>query len=239
MNHKAHKDHKEKKMMLFKTQSTTQIISHGFTRLNTDFFVVFLTRNPKPKTVIHTKPGTRNPKPLRASAAPCGKKGFTLIELIVSILIFGILSALLFSTFIQIQRNISKNRWKSQLTEESVKICDIIRIELTGAREIHYADQDSISFINQEGKLSSFCWKNYLLYKSNRNIVPTDIKVISFRFIYYLPSDIINESSEPIYFLPVEPKSLKRLKVVDWEIGIKKGKTTINLKTGVFIRSIR
>ncbi len=166
------------------------------------------------------------------------KNGFTLIEIIVSILTFGILSALLFSTFIHIQRNIHKHRWKSQLTEEGVKICDIIRIELSGAREVHYADLDSISFINQEGQLSSFCWKDSLLFKSNKSITPADTKVISFRFIYYLPSEFIGESSDAIYYLPVDPISLEILKVVDWEIGLQKGITKINLKTGVFIRSI-
>ena len=44
-------------------------------------------------------------------------------------------------------------------------------MELTGASEIHYADKDSISFINQDGEYSSFRWKNSRLFKSNRNIV--------------------------------------------------------------------
>lgn len=166
-------------------------------------------------------------------------KGFTLIEIIVAILIFGILSTLLFSTFIQIQRKISENRWESQLTEEGVKICNIIRMELTGTREIHYADKDSISFINQEGEHSSFRWKNSLFYKSNKNIVKEDTKVTHFKFIYYLPSDFIGESSEPLYFLPVDAISLERLKVIDWEIGLEKGKNTTHLKTGIFIRNIR
>jgi prepilin-type N-terminal cleavage/methylation domain-containing protein len=177
----------------------------------------------------------------------CGKnsevelcnKGFTLIEIIVALLIFSILSVILFSTFTQIQKRINENNWKNQLTEEGVKLCDIIRLELTGARGIYYADQDSILFINQEGKLSSFCCKDSLLFKSNRRIVSAGTKVISFRFIYYLPSDFIGESSEPLYILPVDQKDLERLKVVDWEIGLKKGKTTLHLKTGIFIRSIR
>ena len=112
-------------------------------------------------------------------------------------------------------------------------------MELTGAREIHYADKDSISFINQDGEHSSFRWKNSRLFKSNRNIVSEDTKVTSFRFIYYIPSDFVGESSRPIYFLPVDPLSLERLKVIDWKIGLQKGKNTIHLKTGIFIRNIR
>ncbi len=168
----------------------------------------------------------------------CGKKGFTLVEIIVALLIFGILSALLFSTFMQIQRNIHKQRWKNQLTEEGVKICNIIRTELTGAIKIYYADKDSISFVNQEGYRSSFCWKDSLLFKSNRSIVSADTRVIYFKFKYYLPSEFFDESSKAIYFLPVDQINLKRIKVVDWEIKLQKGKSTLHLKTGVFIRSI-
>jgi prepilin-type N-terminal cleavage/methylation domain-containing protein len=171
--------------------------------------------------------------------ALCGKNGFTLIEIIVSLLLFGILSALLFTTFMQIQRNIHEQRWKNELTEEGVKICNIIRMELTGASKIYYADQDSISFDNQEGNRSSFCWKDSLLFRSNRNIVFEDTRVIYFKFKYYLPSEFIGESSKPIYFLPVDQINLERIKVIDWEIRLQKGKSTLNLKTGVFIRSIR
>jgi prepilin-type N-terminal cleavage/methylation domain-containing protein len=243
-----HKEHKEK-IMLFKTLPTTpKLISHTkYTKTQRKKLLFFsiplriiLPQRYKRIICLNKKNKlSRVRQGLVHSVALCENKGFTLIEIIVALLIFSILSALLFSTFIQIQRNISENKWKNQLTEEGVKICNIIRLELTGAREIYYADQDSISFINQEGKLSSFCWKDSLLFKSNRNIVSADTKVISFRFIYYLSSDFIGESSQPIYFLPVDQISLKRLKVTDWEIGVRKGKNNLHLKTGAFIRNIR
>ena len=237
--------------MLFKTPPITQLFTCRTSRKCS--FLLFLTRNSKRKTrnsclhetrntkhetSVYSKPETAtNTKHLRSSVALCGKEGFTLIEVIVSILIFGILSALLFSTFINIQRNVSEQRWKNQLLEEGVKICNIIRMELTGASKIHYADQDSILFVNQEGQLSSFCWKDSLLFKSNKKIIPLDTKVTSFKFIYYLPSEFIAESAEPVYYLPVNQISLDMLKVIDWKIELQKGKTKINLKTGVFIRS--
>ncbi len=169
----------------------------------------------------------------------CGEKGFTLIEIIVSLLIFGILSTLLFSTFIQIQRNINETRWENQLTEEGVNICNIIKTELIGVREIYYADKDSISFMNQKGRISSFRWKDSLLFRSNRKIVPLNTEIISFGFTYYLQSDIIGETSKPVYFLPVDLISLQKIKVIDWEIKLRKGKTVSTLKTGVFTRNIR
>jgi prepilin-type N-terminal cleavage/methylation domain-containing protein len=191
------------------------------------------------ETVIHAKSETQNPKQFRAAAALCGKKGYTIIEMIVSLLIFGILSALLFSTFMQMQRNINKNRWKNQLTEEGVNICDIIQIELMGARKIYYANEDSISFLNQEGTISSFCWKDSLLFKTNKSIVSTNTKIISFGFEYYLESEFTGESSKPIYFLPVDQLSLERIRVIDWKIKLQKGKNTVSLNTGVFTRNIQ
>ncbi len=173
------------------------------------------------------------------SVALCEKKGFTLIEVIVALFIFGILSTLLFSTLIQIQRRTNTNKWRNQLTEEGVKICDIIRLELTGARELYYADEDSISFLNQEGEFSSFYWKDSLFFNSKRRLVSANTKVTSFKFIYYLPSDFIGESSRPVYSLPFDAINLQRLKVVDWEIELQKGITSIHLKTGIFIRNIR
>ena len=232
-----------------------------------DFLLLFPpeTRNFKPvtrntKTEIRTKPETQNSKQFRASvalcenkknklkrglvgsvpsASPCVNKGFTLIEMIVSLLIFGILSALLFSTFIQIQRNINENRWKNELTEEGVNICNIIQLELMGTREIYYADRDSISFLNREGAISSFCWKDSILFKTNKSIVQTNTKIISFKFEYYLKSESFGESSKPVYFLPVDQLSLEAIKVIDWKIKLKKGKSTVSLKTGVFTRNIR
>ena len=129
----------------------------------------------------------------------CGKnngvevRGFTLIEIIVALLIFGILSAVLFSTLIQIQRKTSTNKWKNQLTEEGVRICNIMRKELTGAREILYADEDSISFFNQDGELCSFYVKDSLFFNSEKRLVSTNTKLNSFEFIYYPPTDIIGE----------------------------------------------
>jgi prepilin-type N-terminal cleavage/methylation domain-containing protein len=211
------------------------------THRHKDFLLFFLpeTRNTKHETVVPTKPETQNSKQFIEAAALCGKNGFTIIEIIVSLLIFGILSTLLFSTFMQMQRNINKNRWKNQLTEEGVNICNIIQMEIMGAREIYYADKDSISFLNQEGTISSFTCKDSLLFKTNKNIVPANIKIISFEFTYYLKSDFIDESSKPIYFLPVDPISLEQIKVVDWKIKLQKGRTAVSLKTGAFIRNIR
>jgi prepilin-type N-terminal cleavage/methylation domain-containing protein len=217
--------------LVFSTKHKTRNTKHLFSTQNTKLE----TRNPFP----NAKHETQNTKHLRPTVTSCDNRGFTLIEIIVSILIFSILSALLFSTFIQIQRNINKNRWKSQLTQEGVRICNTIKMELIGAREIYYANQDSISFLNQEGKLSSFCCRDSALFKSNKSMISEGTKVTSFKFSYYLQREIINKSSESIHFLPVDPTDLERLKVVDWNIGLKKGITSIHLKTGVFTRNIR
>jgi prepilin-type N-terminal cleavage/methylation domain-containing protein len=171
--------------------------------------------------------------------APFEKKGFTLIEMIVALLIFGILSTLLFSTLIRIQRRTSTSQWKNELTEEGVRICNTIRLELTGARKILYADEDSISFFNQEGDLLSFYAKDSLLFKSKKRLTSAKTKLSSFKFIYYLPSDIIGESADPIYSLPLDATNLQKLTVIDWKIGLKKGITSVNLKTGIFTRNIR
>jgi len=174
-----------------------------------------------------------------SSVSLCETQGFTLIEMIVALLIFGILSIILFSTLIQIQRRTSTSTWKNELTEEGVKICNIIRRELTGTREILYADEDSISFFNQEGELSSFYVKDSLLFKSKKRLVSAKTKLSSFKFIYYLPNDIIGETASPIYSLPLDAINLQRITVIDWKIGLKKGITSIHLKTGIFTRNIR
>ncbi len=192
----------------------------------------------------------KNPESLSLSApySLCGEKsrgrnlenkGFTLIEIIVALLIFGILSTILFSTLIQIQRRTSTSTWRNELTEEGVKICNTIRRELTGAREILYADEDSISFFNQEGELSSFYVKDSLLFKSKKRLVSAKTKISSFKFIYYLPNDIIGETASPIYSLPLDAINLQRVTVIDWKIGLKKEITSIHLKTGIFTRNIR
>jgi prepilin-type N-terminal cleavage/methylation domain-containing protein len=174
-----------------------------------------------------------------SSVTLCENRGFTLIELIVALLIFSIISTILFSTLIQIQRKTNVDRWKNELTEEGTRICNTIRWELTGAREIYYADRDSISFINQEGNFSTIYWKNSLLFSSNKKIVSKDTKVTSFKFVYYLPREIPTESSVPEYYLPLDLIDLEKLQVIDWEMELQKGITYIHLKTGIFIRNTR
>ncbi|MEO0292668.1 MAG: type II secretion system protein [candidate division WOR-3 bacterium] len=166
-------------------------------------------------------------------------KAFTLIELIFALFIFSILSTVLFTTLFQIYRRTNENRWKDELTEEGVKISNIIQRNLINACEIIFADEDSLTFLNEEGKISSFSWRDSLLFKSKEKIVSKEIKVISFKFIYYLSPNFLNESSPPVYYLPLDLLSLKKIKVIDWEIKLKKGRTTIHLKSGVFIRNIR
>jgi len=167
------------------------------------------------------------------------KSGFTLLETIVALLIFGIISTILFSTFLRIQRKIYENKMKNQLAAEGVKICNTIRRELTGARELYYGDQDSIFFVNPEGDLSSFYWKDSLFFSSDRSLVLKGTRVPSFKFIYYLPPESEGESSQPVSSLPLDAVDLIKVKVIDWEIELKKGATSLQLKTGICLRGTR
>ena len=220
-------------MIIKKTLSSQRkkqkINSHRFTGINTDLFVFS----------FNAKHETQNTKHLRPTAAPFENKGFTLIEMIVALLIFGLLSTLLFSTLIRIQRRTSTSQWKNELTEEGVKICNIIRLELTGAREILYAGEDSISFLNQEGEFLSFYVKDSLLFKSKKKLNSGKTKLSSFKFTYYPSNDIIGEPADPIYSLPLDAINLQRVTVIDWKIGLKREITSVHLKTGIFTRNIR
>ncbi len=227
----SHKDTEtqRKNIMLFKTHPNTQKEYLTQRHVGHKEIICLNKKNKLRRCVVGSVP----------SVAPCDNNGFTLIEIIVAILIFGILSSILFSTLIQIQRRTSRSKWRNELTEEGVKISNIIRLELTGARELYFADEDSVSFLSQDGKMNSFYYRDSVLFRSGKRLISEGTKVTYFKFIYYLPSDFIGESSEPVYSFPVNLIDLEKMKVIDWKFELQKGITSINLKSGVFIRNIR
>lgn len=166
------------------------------------------------------------------------RRGFTLVEIIVTILIFGIVSSIIFTTFIQIRKRIYENNWKIELIEEGVRLSNIIKFELMTARVIYFADIDSIFYLNQEGNYSSFSWRDSILFKSNKRLSTREILVPSFRFIYYEPPEFIGENSEPVYSFPLYEIECGKLRVIDWEIKLKKGRINTDLLTGVYLRGI-
>lgn len=167
------------------------------------------------------------------------KRGFTLIEIILTILILGIITTLIFSSYIRIQSQINTNKWRNELTEEGVKMCNLIWRELVSAQEILFADMDTILYIDQEGGYSSLCWRDSLLFKTGKNLSPKKAKIPCFRFEYFLPPEFVGEGSEPITFLPLDELECDILRVIDYEMEIQRGKTIIHLRTGAHLRGLR
>lgn len=167
------------------------------------------------------------------------KKGFTLVEIIVSILILGIITIILFSTFIRTQSRIKENQWRNELTDEGARVTRIIWRQLASAQEILHAEEDSIYYIDQNGKYSSIFYKDSIIHFNKKRFMNSGVNVAYLKFYYYLPRASTGVNSKPVTLLPLDSFNRNNLSVIDWEIKIEQRELKAYFSYGVHLRGLK
>ncbi|HPD99319.1 prepilin-type N-terminal cleavage/methylation domain-containing protein [Candidatus Saccharibacteria bacterium] len=91
---------------------------------------------------------------------PCSKKGFTIVELMIAMLVFGVASLLVTAAVIGMSRQYQKGSYTAQLNDASRSIHQDI------FNAVAYVNKDAVTNMKTEDSVTYFCIGNVMYYWS-------------------------------------------------------------------------
>lgn len=112
--------------------------------------------------------------------------GFTLIEILVTTVIFVIILVSLNEVLVTIFRGASKQEVSAQVKQEAENVVGIISRQLRNARSVSCSSQNStVSYTNPDDSTGSFVCEGGMLKKGEISLTSNAVKVSSCEFTCY------------------------------------------------------
>jgi len=118
-------------------------------------------------------------------------RGFTLIELMQSLVIFSIVLAIVFGLFIQIRKVLQRRSDYQLLLDRSSGMLNTMATAIRQSRYWVQGDSTGISVIGRDEEPASYQWRDVdsTLARNGKILHAQDLKVVRFKLAYAAPGD--------------------------------------------------
>lgn len=164
------------------------------------------------------------------------KKGFTLIELIITIALFSILAISVFWTFMVGLRVWDSGKNRADVRQEGNLAIEIMTRELSQASSITIADSDKVKFsadLNDDGEIESITLN---VGGSNLNRTVEDVAVALAKNVSTLQLAYYDFNNN-LLDVPVAAGQRADIRLITIVLTMNKGEEAVTLSSGVYLRN--